>query len=81
MAALDRHDRDVTLRSLFGLFPLSLYERKRPIILVALESGDPHLLTDRSDPLWLGFILSEPEPAIFSEHAEEVLKRKKEKVN
>ncbi|MBI4133017.1 hypothetical protein HY478_00225 [Candidatus Uhrbacteria bacterium] len=81
LAALDRHRREESTRALLAAFPLAGSERRWSLLIAILELADPYLLTDREDPLWLGQILTDNVPAAFAEHAESVLRQRKQKEN
>ena len=77
LSALDRHRKEQTVRALFKAFPTATPERRWGLLIAILEAGDPHLLTDRGDRLWLGNILSGDVPAAFAHHARSVLEERK----
>jgi hypothetical protein len=78
LAALDLHQREANIRSLLAAFPSAVPERRWSILVAIMEAADPYLLTDRSDPLWLGRILSDDVPAVFEHYANSVLRRRKQ---
>ena len=73
LSALDRHRREASVHALLADFPTGNPERQWSLLVAILEAGDPHLLTDCEDPLWLGNILSDHIPAAFWHHANSVL--------
>jgi hypothetical protein len=80
LAALDRRQREKIVLTLFVAFRQASEHRRWPLLIAILEAGDPYLLTDRDDPLWLGHILTDA-PYVFVYHAKTVLadRRRKEK--
>ena len=81
LSALDRHRDEANLHSLLSDFPAAPRERRWSVMLAILEAGDPHLLTDPEDSLWLGNILSGDVPTAFKEHADQVLRQRKQRNN
>ena len=78
LSALERHRREAIVRALLAAFPTGSPERRWSLLVAILEAGDPHLLTDCKDPLWLGNILSDDVPAAFAHHANSVLRQRKQ---
>jgi hypothetical protein len=81
LAAVDRHRREASIRTLLTAFPSVAPERRWSILVAILEGADPYLLTDNEDPLWLGRILSDDVPAAFEHYADSVLRQRKQKEN
>ena len=45
--------------------------------MAILDGADTYLLKDRAhDPLWLGHILTDELPAVFEQHANDVLRQR-----
>ena len=78
LSALERHRQEAIVRALLAAFPTGSPERRWSLLVAILEAGDPHLLTDCKDPLWLGNILSDDVPAAFAHHANSVLRQRKQ---
>ena len=82
-AALDglyRHREEMAIRELFSAFQAERCSARRwSYFFAILETADPHLLSDREDPLWLGQILTQDVPYAFEHYAGDVLKRRKRK--
>ena len=81
LSALDRHRDEANLRSLLLDFSVAPRERQWSLMVAILEAGDPHLLADPGDSLWLGNILSSDVPAAFKDHANQVLRQRKQRDN
>ena len=79
LSALDRHRHEANVRSLLSEFSAAPGERRWSLLVAILEAGDPHLLTDPEDSLWLGNILSGDLPAAFKDHAKQVLRQRKQR--
>ena len=79
LSALNRHRDEANLRSLFSDFSAASRERRWSLMVAILQAGDPHLLTDPEDSLWLGNILSGDVPAAFKDHANRVLRQRKQR--
>ena len=69
LVALECHRREASVGALLAAFPMATPERRWSLLLAILEAGDPHLLTDREDPLWLGNILTDDVPTVYEHHA------------
>ena len=78
LSALGRHRQDAIVRALLAAFPTGTTERRWSLLVAILGAGDPHLLTDCEDPLWLGNMLSDNVPAVFAHHANSVLRQRKQ---
>jgi hypothetical protein len=76
--ALARQRRERIVRELAAVFPDAPWERRWTLLVAMLDVGDPYLLSDRNDPLWLGHILAEA-PFAYARHAEAALKTRKQK--
>jgi hypothetical protein len=74
--ALERHRREDNIRALFEAFPSMPPKRQWSLLVAIVENGDPYLLTDRQDSLWLGRILRDV-PFAFEHYANSVLGRRK----
>ena len=81
LSALDRHRHEANVHSLLSEFSAARRERRWSLLIAILEAGDPHLLTDPEDSLWLGNILSGDVPAAFKDHANWVLRQRKQREN
>lgn len=79
LLALERHREEASLRSLLEAFRTASYERRWSLLTAILDNGDPYLLTDRDDPLWLGNVFSVETPMVFPWHAKSALQRRKQK--
>jgi hypothetical protein len=78
--ALDRHAQEKTGRDLIVSFAQADPSERWPPFIALLELANPYLLTTRDDPLWLGQILTERVPEIFAHHAEQEIRRRKQKL-
>lgn len=81
LAALERQHQEANVRSLLDSFTSATKERKWSILIAILETGDPHLLCDNEDALWIGSIFSDDIPHAFVHHANSVLQQRKKKVD
>ena len=54
LSALDRHRHEANVQSLLSDFSAAPRERRWSLMVAILEAGDPHLLTNPEDSLWLG---------------------------
>ena len=81
LSALDRHRQEANVRTLLSDFSAAPRERRWSLMVAILETGDPHLLTDPEDSLWLGNILSGDVPTAFKDHANWVLRQRKRRDN
>jgi hypothetical protein len=78
LAAFDLQKREAMLLEIFVEFKQTNAERRWPILLTILEVGDPYLLTQRDDPLWIGAILNDA-PYAYTYHADKTLADRKRK--
>lgn len=76
LLALERHRKEASLRALLDAFRTAGYEKRWSLLTAILNGTDAHLLKDRDDPLWLGHILTDELPAVFEQHANEVLRQR-----
>lgn len=76
LIALDRHGREAHVRALLVEFPAADAPRRWSLLYAILHSADPYLLADRTDPIWVGHVLSKNTPYIFAYHAKEVLQKR-----
>ena len=74
--ALDAHDREADILALLHAFPASNHRRRWCLLVPILESGDPFLLSDPTDDLWLGHVLADA-PAAFALHSKRRLHNRK----
>ena len=81
LSALDRHRQEANVRSLLSDFCAAPRERRWSLMVAILEAGDPHLLTDPEDSLWLGNVLCGDVPTAFKAHANCVLRQRKQRDN
>ncbi len=79
LVALEHHRREGNIRMLFAAFPSATPKRQWSLLIAILEAADPYLLTDTEDTLWLGNILTDKTPAIFTRYANSVLSNRKRK--
>ena len=77
LAALSMQRREETVRSLMSQFRSAPSTRRWGLFVTIVDIGDPFLLTDKSDPLWLGNILTGDVPDAFAEYATPILDRRK----
>ena len=78
--ALYRYREEAAIRGLFSEFVAERCDARRwAFFLSILETADPHLLSNREDPLWLGHILTADVPYAFEHHARAVIERRKRK--
>ncbi len=80
LTALERQHQEANVCSLLATFPTAAKERQWSILVAILEAGDPHLLSDSKDSLWIGSIFSEDTPNVFLHHADSVLSQRKKKI-
>ncbi len=73
--ALEHHRQEEIVSSLLPEFPGSSFERRWSTLLAILEAGDPFLLLENEDTLWLGKAIDETVPGIFAKHAVAVLNK------
>lgn len=78
LAALTRQRHEETVQKLFAAFPQASWSRRWSLLLAILTVGDPYLLSNRDDPLWLGHILTDA-PNVFAHYAMKILKERQEK--
>ena len=78
-AALEAHDREAHVLGLLAAFPSAPRDRQWSLLLALLHVGDAHLLSDPDDPLWLGHVLSSDSLAPMRHHAEQALRRRRDK--
>ena len=76
LSALEDHRREDNIRKLLAAFPEGTPQHQWGILIAILEAGDPYLLSDHEDPLWLGKVLSDGVPAAFEHHANSVLRQR-----
>lgn len=76
LLALERHRKEASLRALLDAFRSAGYEKRWSLLTAILDGADAHLLKDRDDPLWLGHILTKELPAVFEQHANDVLRQR-----
>lgn len=76
LMALERHRKEASLKELLDAFRTEGYEKRWSLLTAILEGADAHLLNDRNDPLWLGHILTDELPAVFKQHANDVLRQR-----
>ena len=74
--ALDAHDREADILALLHAFPASNRRRRWCLLVSILESGDPFLLSDPTDDLWLGHVLADA-PNAFALHSKRRLQIRK----
>ena len=79
LAALERHRQETNVLSLLAAFPSETSEQRWSLLVAILEAGDPYLLTDPVDSLWLGNIFSEDIPFKYEHHANLVIQQMQEK--
>ena len=78
--ALYRHREEAAIRGLYSEFVAERCDARRwAFFLSILETADPHLLSNREDPLWLGHILTADVPYAFEHHARAVIERRRRK--
>ena len=80
LTALERQHQEANVCSLLATFPTAAKERQWSILVAILEAGDPHLLSDSKDSLWIGSIFSEDTPNVFLHHADSVLSQREKKI-
>ena len=78
VATLDAHDSEATVRQLLSSLTDNTEERQWRLLFAALHTGDPHLMSDTEDGLYLGKVLAKL-PAAFKNHADCVLRQRLEK--
>ena len=79
LAALECHRRQTNVAALLAAFPMATPDRRWSLLIAILEAGDPYLLTNREDSLWLGNILTDDLPAVYEYHTNAMLLQKKKK--
>lgn len=79
LEALVRKEEQAITADLLSAFEKSSGNHRWPLLLALLKVGDPYLLSDRDDPLWIGKVLDQA-PYIFSRHAKEILKNRKDEI-
>lgn len=77
IAALDRHHRETDVQKLVAAFPNATKERRWSLWVAIIEEGDPDLLCDPNDALWLGNVLNNDIPAAFERHANSVFRERR----
>ena len=77
--ALEAHDREARVVDLLDAFPSAARGRQWSLLLAMLHAGDAHLLSDPDDALCLGHVLSSDSHAPFRYHANQVLRRRRDK--
>lgn len=78
--SLYQQRQESSLRQHLAAFSTASHDHRWGLITMILETADPYLMTTRDDPLWLGQILSDEVPYAFVDHAETVLRRRKQKL-
>jgi hypothetical protein len=81
LLALERHRKEASLRALLDAFRTAGYEKRWSLLSAILDGADAYLSKDRDDPLWLGHILADELPAVFEQHANDVLRQKIQREN
>ena len=76
LLALERHRKEAGLRALLDAFRAADYDKQWSLLTAIMDGADAHLLKDRGDPLWLGHILTDNLPAVFEQHANDVLRQR-----
>ena len=76
LLALERHRKEASLRALLDAFRSADYNKQWSLLTAILDGADAHLLKDREDPLWMGHILTDELPAVFEQHAYDVLRQR-----
>ena len=79
LTALECHRRETNVAALLAAFSMATPDRRWSLLVAILEAGDPYLLTDCEDPLWLGNILTDDVPAVYEHHANAVLLERKKR--
>ncbi len=79
LAALERHRRETNVAALLAAFPMATPDRRWSLLVAILEAGDPYLLTDCEDSLWLDNILTNDMPFVYKHHADAVLLQRKKR--
>lgn len=79
LKAVERKEEQAITADLLDAFEKSSGENRWPLLLALLKVGDPYLLSDRDDSLWIGKALNQA-PYIFKRHAKEMLKNRKHKI-
>ena len=77
LAAIDCHRRESDLCELFEAFSSGTLERRWSLLHSIVHSGDPYLFTERTDPLWLGNILTDDIPFAFEHHGNIILRERR----
>ncbi|MGE6778574.1 hypothetical protein ACQKFL_13135 [Vreelandella titanicae] len=76
LQALEYHRKEAGLRALLEAFKTAGYDKRWSLLTAILNGADAHLLKSRDDPLWLGHILTDETPFIFTHHAKSVLSQR-----
>ena len=76
LAAFDRKRREVIVLALFKEFSSASSQKRWTLLLAIIDTGDPYLLTQLGDSLWIGICLNGA-PHIFIRHAEQALAARK----
>jgi len=79
LAALSRQRQEENLRKLISAFSAASINERWALLVAIVEGGDPYLLTEPGDPLWLGQIFSDDVPAVFECYASTVLRKRMRK--
>jgi hypothetical protein len=79
LGALARQRLESTVQALAAAFPSAPPDRRWVLLLAMLDAGDPFLLADRDDPIWLGHILTNA-PHTYARHAEAALRERRQKI-
>lgn len=81
LEALELHQREAGVRTLLAAFPTATLDRRWSLLIAILNAGDPYLLSDPEDALWLGNILSDDVPGAFEHHANSDLRNRMRKMD
>ena len=76
LLAFERHRKEASLRALQDAFRTAGFDKRWSLLTAILNGADAYLLNDRDDPLWLGHILTDGLPAVFEQHANDVLRQR-----
>ena len=76
LLALERHRKEASLRALLDAFRTAGDNKRWSLLTAILDGADTYLLKDRDYPLWLGHILMDELPAVFEQHANDVLRQR-----
>lgn len=79
LAALDRRKSEGSFRELIAEFSRSGSHQRWVRLVAILENADLDLMTSRYDPLSVGRMLTDDMPPAFEFHANEILKRRRQK--